>query len=90
MKAFAVDKLIVTLFSQWYFLKESSESLAVGIMRSTHSLIHHFETVPNSKKLQTTTKIRLLKDFKIHIALKTLWKKVKLLHLSNFTFFHNV
>ena len=30
----------------------------------THSLIHHFETVPNSKKLQTTTEM----DFKIQIA----------------------
>ena len=34
----------------------------------THSLVHHFETVPNSKKLQTTTKIWLLKDFEIQIA----------------------
>ena len=33
----------------------------------THSLIHHFETVPNSKKLQTTTVMWLLKDFKIQI-----------------------
>ena len=32
------------------------------------SLIHHFETVPNSKKLQTTTEMWLLKDFKIHIT----------------------
>ena len=29
----------------------------------TDSLIHHFETVPNSKKLQMTTEIGLLKDF---------------------------
>ena len=56
----------------------------------THSLIHHFETVPNSKKLQTTTETLLLQDFKIQTAWKTLWKKVKLLILSNFTFFHNV
>ena len=34
----------------------------------THSLIHHFETVLNSNKLQTTTQIWLLKDFKIQIA----------------------
>ena len=34
----------------------------------THSLIHHFKTVPNSKKLQTTTEMWLLKDFKIHIT----------------------
>ena len=34
----------------------------------THSPIQHFETVPNSKKLQTTTEIWLLKDFKIQIT----------------------
>ena len=34
----------------------------------THNLIQHFETVPNSKKLQTTTEMWLLKDFKIQIA----------------------
>ena len=45
---------------------------------------------PNSKKLQTTTVMWLLKGFKIHNAWKTLWEKVKLLILSNFTFFHNV
>ena len=47
----------------------------------THSLIQHFETVPNSKKLQTTTEMWLLKDSKIQIAWKTLWKNVKLLML---------
>ena len=31
----------------------------------THSIIDHFETVQNSKKLQTTTE---MKDFKIQIA----------------------
>ena len=60
------------------------------LLKTTLSLIHHFETVPNSKKLQTTTEMWLLKDFKIQIALKTLWEKVKLLILSNFTFFHDV
>ena len=34
----------------------------------THSLIHHLETVQNSKKLQTTTEMWLLKDFKIQIV----------------------
>ena len=34
----------------------------------THPLIHHFETVQNSKKLQTTTEIWLLKDFKRQIV----------------------
>ena len=56
----------------------------------THFLIHSFETVPNSKKLQTTTEMRLLKDFKIQIALKILWKKREIAHFEQFTFFHNV
>ena len=34
----------------------------------THSIILHFETVPNLKKLQTTTEMWLLKDFKIQTA----------------------
>ena len=34
----------------------------------THSLIHHFEIVPNSKTLQTTTKMWLLKNLNIQIA----------------------
>ena len=55
-----------------------------------HSLVRHFEPVPNSKKLQSTTEMWLLKDFKVEIAVKTLWEKVKLLFLSNFTFFHNI
>ena len=59
-------------------------------MLLTHSLIHHFETIQNTRKLQTTTEMWLLKDFKIHIAKKTLWKKVKLLILSNFSIFHTV
>ena len=29
----------------------------------THSLINHFESVPNSKKQQMTTEMWLLKDF---------------------------
>ena len=56
----------------------------------THSLICHFETVPNSDNLKTTTEMWLLKDLKRQIAQKTFWKKVKLLILSNFTFFHNI
>ena len=35
---------------------------------SIHFLIHHFRTVPSLKKLQTTTEMWLLKDFKIQIA----------------------
>ena len=34
----------------------------------TRSLIHHFKTIPNSKKLQTTSNIWLLQDLKIQIA----------------------
>ena len=50
----------------------------------THSLLHHFQTVPKSRKLQTTTKIWLLKYF-LRYRLQR-----KLLILSNFSFFHNV
>ena len=57
---------------------ELSETIVVeGTL--THSLIHHFETIPHSKKLRTTPKMCLLKDFEIQVAQKTLWKKVKLL-----------
>ena len=34
----------------------------------THSLINHFETIPHSKRLQTTTEMWLLKYFYIQIA----------------------
>ena len=50
---------------QYYKSKEKSVALNVDL---TQSLIHHFETVLNSKKLQTTTEMWLLKDFKIQIA----------------------
>ena len=50
----------------------------------THSLIDHFESVPNSKKLQTTTEMWLLKEFKIQIAQKTLWKKSEIAHFEQF------
>ena len=52
-----------------------------------HSLIHHFETIPNSKNLQTTIEMWPLNDSKVQITQKIMWKKVKLLILSNFTFF---
>ena len=35
---------------------------------STLSEMHHFETLPNSEKQQTTTEIWLLKDFKKQFA----------------------
>ena len=41
----------------------------------THSLIYHFETILNSKKVQTTTEMWQLKDFKIQIALKHCGKR---------------
>ena len=53
----------------------------------THSLIHHFETVPNSKKLQTKTEMWLLKDFKKQIAWKTLWEKGEIAHFEQFHLF---
>ena len=37
------------------------------ICKSTHSLINHFETVPNSKKLQMSTEIWQLQDFKYRL-----------------------
>ena len=40
-----------------------------------HFLIDYIETIPNSKKLQTTTEMWLLKDFKICIAWKHCGKR---------------
>ena len=40
-----------------------------------HFLIHHFEAVTNSKKLQTTTEMWLLKDFKIRLHRKHCGKR---------------
>ena len=57
-------------------LKASHTGSNVGNIRSfvmvtlTHSLIYHFETVPNSKKVQKTTEMWLIKGFKIQKALK--------------------
>ena len=53
----------------------------------THSLIHDFETSPNSKKLQTTTEMWLLENFKIQTAYKTLWKKGEIAHFEQFHLF---
>ena len=58
----------------WLYMHKAgtlSDTLALN-----HFLVHHFETIPNSKKMQTT-EMWLLKDFKIQITKKTLWKKVK-------------
>ena len=64
-------------FLDWSKLKTLEDVL-------THSLVHHFETIPNSKKLQTTTEMWLLKDFQIQIAKKTLWKKNEIAHFEQF------
>ena len=54
----------------------------------THSLtlMHHFETVPNSKKLQMITEMWLLKDFKIQIAANIV-KKGEITRFEQFYFF---
>ena len=49
------------------FNLDQSEIL-LSVNELTHSLIHIFETIPNSKKLQTSTEMWLLKDFYVHIA----------------------
>ena len=53
----------------------------------THSLVHHFETVPNSKKLQMTVEMWLLQDFKIQIAQKILWEKKETADFEQFHLF---
>ena len=45
-----------------------SVSFCFLFLNLTHSLIHHFETIPDSKKMQVTTEMWLLKDFNIQIA----------------------
>ena len=51
-----------------YDLNLIKYSGAKHLKKLTHSLIHHFEFVRISKKLQTTTDMWLLDDFKIQIA----------------------
>ena len=83
--AFNLDQSTNSLFGK----ESTSLKFSQVLNKLTHSLIHHFETVQNSKKLQMTIEMWLLKDFMLQIAKKTLWKKVKMLRMSNFTFFHN-
>ena len=75
--------------------------ILVKAVKLTHSLIHDFETISDSKELQTTTEIWLLKDFNpflnkpwfLHVCmslLKTLWEHEKLLVTSNFSFSNSV
>ena len=59
-----------------------------GQLHLTHSLIHHFETIPNSKKLQTATEAII--GFQGTDCKENIVEKVKLLMLSNFTILNNV
>ena len=52
----------------------------------THFIIHHFETITNSKKLKTTTEMWLLKDFKKQ-CLETFVEKGEIAHFEQFHFF---
>ena len=60
----------VLLFPTVFSKASSLGSIKSGLCGKelTHSQIRHFEVVPNSKKLQATTEMRPLKDFKIQIA----------------------
>ena len=51
------------MLSAHAFNYENAKILLLG-KYLTHSLTRHFETVQNSKKLQTTTEMWLFKDFK--------------------------
>ena len=53
----------------------------------THSLIHHFQTTPNSKKLQTTTKMCLLKEFSDTDYIENIMEKGKIAHFEQFHLF---
>ena len=55
----------------------------------THSLIHHFEIVPNSKKLQTTNEMCVLQGFKILIAdcMENIVEKGEIAHFERFHLF---
>ena len=61
----SLDRSLKTLpedkTSDWPQLKASADD------NSTNFLILHFETVSYSKKLQTTTEMWLVNDFKIQI-----------------------
>ena len=48
----------------------------------THSLIHHFETVPNSKKLQTTFELWLSKGFQDTDCIENIVEKGEIAHFE--------
>ena len=52
----------------------------------THLPIHHFETVQNSKKLQMTTEMWLLKASKLHCT-ENIVEKGEIAHFKQFHFF---
>ena len=83
LKAFCMQDFIAQSFTATgkkkseVFLKWASEKIVIptvgpilipGLQILTHSLIHHFETVPNSKQMQTTTEMSLWKDLNVQIA----------------------
>ena len=71
--------LVVTQIMQFFWDR------VVNFCCLTHSLIRHFETIPISKKLQTTTEIGLLKDFKMRIA--QIVEKGEIAHFQQFHLF---
>ena len=78
-------KNYIPLIYRWGGIKNIGNTETDNI---THSLIHHFEIVSNSKFNEAA-------DDNWNVAIKdcrekTSWKKVKLLILSNFTFLQNV
>ena len=72
-----------------YFFKEKKNFFFRQRLRTfttmlTHSLVHHFETVPNSNKLQTTTEMWLLKDFD---CIENIVEKGEIAHFEQFHLF---
>ena len=63
-----VNQLTRILSCESALLNRVIRRLIYEFVHLTYSLIHYFETIPNSQKLKTTTKMWLLKDFKIQIA----------------------
>ena len=53
----------------------------------SHSLKHHFETVPNSNKLQTTTAMWLLHNFKDTNCIESIVEKGEIAHFEQFHLF---
>ena len=56
--------VIISLFAA----ELEDPKICVSGIGLTHPSIYHFEIFPNPKKLQTTTEMWLLSDFKIQIA----------------------